>query len=171
MHIGCPMACDTRGFQVLSGNRSGVARVTLYVLMLPLKGPLGITDMIERSGLPLLIPVARPALFAQPRSVRVLPLVATVAVLRYGIVQAAAAVAVRTVQASVHAFEREPCFLGVIELCCLPGDGRMAVGALGPALTAMYIIGRVARHALRGCFLVTVSEVARETGDVLVLVP
>ena len=100
-----------------------------------------------------------------------MPLVATVAVLRYRVVQAAAAVTIRAVQASVHAFQRKPRLLGVIELCCLPGDGRVAVGALWPALASMNVIGCVARHALRGCFLVTVSEVACETGDVLVLVP
>jgi hypothetical protein len=59
----------------------------------------------------------------------------------------------------------------VIELRRLPGDGRVAVGALRPALAAMHVIGCVTRHALDGCFLVTVSEVAGETGDVLVLVP
>ena len=92
------------------------------------------------------------------------------AVLRHLIFEVPGAVAVLTVDTSVHALEREARLLGVIELGGLPTGGGVTVAAAGTALTTMYVIRRMAGHTLlRGAF-VSIAEVAAHAGDLCMLV-
>src|SRR5689334_17853166 len=100
----------------------------------------------------------------------ILTLVAAETVLRYFLLQIAAAMAVLTINPRVHAEQREPGLLRVIELCRLPTSGCMAVITFGPAPIAMNVIGRMTRYAPGGSVLVMLREMTTGAGYVDVTV-
>src|ERR1700739_4267947 len=92
------------------------------------------------------------------------------AVLRDLVLHVAGAMAVGAGDTIVHAFEREPGLLLVIELGGLPVLGHVAFAALQATLAVMDIVRLVAGDAVLRCVFVAVAEMAGGAGRLGVLV-
>jgi len=171
VHVTRAMTADAARFELLSGDDSGVTRMTGNFLVTSFERPLRIARVIEAGGEPLVLAVARAALLAESTRVRIFTAMAAVAVTGQRVFQPATFVAISAVEPRMSAFQREPRLLRVIKLRRLPARRRMTVIALRAALAAMHVIRGMAGRALLWRALVTVFEVTGEARDVLVLVP
>lgn len=170
MHITRAMTADAARLQVLCRRWSSVARVTRNFLVTPFELPPGIALMIEGSRQPFVIAVTAAALASEATGMRILSFMASLAITRQRIVQPAIAVAVRTIEPCVSAWQREARLPGVIELCALPSCRRMTIRALRAAFAAVHVIGGVTRDAsLRSC-MIAVAEMTGEASDFFVFV-
>lgn len=170
MHVRCTVTADAARFELLLGNVRSVARVTGHLLVSSFERPSAIARMIEYSRQPLLVAVARIALAAEATCMRVFGTMTALTIARQRVLQAAASMTIRAVDACVDTQQGEAGLLRVIELRSLPARGRMTVGALRAALVAMHVVGRMTGNALLRRVLVSIAEVAGEARDVFVLV-
>jgi len=168
MHVRCTVAAGAARFELLGGDDRRVTRVTVDFLVPPFERPFAIARVIEGSRQPLLFAMAVLALAAEAARVRVLAAVATLAISRHRILQAAAAMAIRAVDACVDAQQGEAGLLRMIELRSLPARGRVAVGAFRAALAAMHVVGRMTGNALLRRALVAIAEMTGEARNLLV---
>ena len=116
--------------------------------------------MVVVLDLPALVVVTVLAFLAEARRVRIVGLMAAVAVLRDLVLVVAAAVAGDAVDLIVHAEQFEFRFLEMVELRRLPFLGHVALAAVIAARSTMFIVGLMAAHAGLGRLLVPPSDVA-----------
>src|SRR5215510_8257921 len=141
-----------------------MAGVAVDSLVAPLERPLGVARVIERRWAPFLVAVALAALLAEAARMRVLATVAADALARQLVLQIAGAMTIAAVDGGMNSFEREACFLRVIELGLLPSGSGVTVGAFWTALAVVHVVGRVAGRTLLWRALVAVAEVALDAG-------
>ena len=168
MHVRCAVAADATRLELLRGDVRRMTRVTGDLLVPSFERPAAVARMIEYGGQPLLIAMARLALGAKAAGVRVFGAMAALTIARQRIVQAAAAMAIRTVDTCVDTQQGEAGLLRMIELRRLPARCRMAVGAFRAALAAMHVVGRMTGNALLRRALVAIAEMTGEARNLLV---
>jgi hypothetical protein len=138
--------------------------------VLPGERPGGVARVVEARRLPFLAAMADGAVLAEATRVRVLRLMAAVAIARQLVLQISRAVAIVAGDAIVHPFEREAGLLEVVELRGLPALGDVALAALGAALAVVHVVRLVAGDALLGRILVAIAEVTGGARRLRVLV-
>lgn len=133
VHVGAAMTADAIVTQLLSGDICGMAGVAidLRVGAEQLEMPVG--GVIETGLLPALAVMAARTLRAEPARVRILCLVATVAILGHRVLHASARMAARTIGACVFALEGKAGFACVVEFLRCPLHGGVTLAAVGAA--------------------------------------
>ena len=169
MRVGGTMAGDAVGAQFLLGRDRGVAGVAIELLVHADQRKLGARQVIIGHRLPDQIFMAIVALLPEAPGVRIVSLVAAVAVLGNLVLHVAAAVAADTINLRMTPEQRESGLLLVVELRCLPVAGGMALAAISTAIAAMDIVGGVATRAGFWGRLVLSTEVAPTAADRLVM--
>lgn len=162
MDIARAMAAQAIVWQLLRRHSSRVARMAINLCMPAGQLPMSVAGVVERGRLPLLVAVACAAVLTETRGMGILALMTAEAVLGHFVLEVPGAMAVLAVDMRVCAFECETGFLPVVELGGFPAGGGVAVAALRTPLRSVHIVGRVAGHALPGCVLVSVAEMAAD---------
>src|ERR1700722_16408678 len=147
--------------QLLGRDRSGVTGVAIDLGVRAHQRKFVLPGMVVVLHLPVIIVVAVLAFLAESRRVRIIGLMAAIAVLRNLVLVVAAAVAGDAGDLIVHAEQCVVRLLEMVELRGLPFLGHVALAAVIAARAAVLIVGLVAAEAgLRGVLVMT-SDVAR----------
>ena len=128
----------------------------------------GLRQVIVLDRPPDLAVVAITALGAEALRVRVIGLVATVAVLGNFVLVHAGAMAAKAVDLGVPAEQRKTSLLLMIELRRLPLSGGVALATIGTALTAVRIVRQMAADTALGPALVAAAQVTTPAAHALV---
>ena len=171
VHVAGTMAGDAARLEVLACHDAGMAGVAVDLFVPSFERPLGVARVIEGGRKPLLVAMARAALFAESPCVRIHALVATITGARQRIVQSSATMAVGAIEMRMCAFKRISSLFRVIEFRSLPAGRGMAVCTFRSALATMNVVRRVTGNALLWRVLVAIAEMTGETRYVFVLVP
>ena len=110
--------------------------------------------------LPDLVTVATVALQAEAPGVRIIRLVAAVAILGNLVFEFAAAMTPQAINLGVAAQQREVGFLFVVEFRGLPFRRRVALAAIITTLVIMCVVGSVAAYTALGRFFVMATQMA-----------
>src|ERR1700722_7869720 len=150
--------------QFLGCDRSGVTGVAIDLGVRADQREFVLPGMVVVLHLPVIIVVAVLAFLAESRRVRIIGLMAAIAVLRDLVLVIAAAVAGEAIDLIVHAEQCVVRLLEMVELRRFPFLGHVALAAVIAARAAVLIVGLVAAHAGLGRLLVVPSDVARIAG-------
>ena len=141
------MAPGTVLRQRLGSHDCCVTGVTVDLRVCTVQREFGLATVVVSDGMPFLIIVAIVALGAEPRGVRIVGSVATVAVLGNLILVVTATVAGQTIDVGVNAEERVAGFLEMVVLGSLPFLGDVAFATVGATRPAMLIVGGMTAQA------------------------
>ena len=157
------MASPAILWQFLLRNYRGMTGITVDLGVCSDEREARLFRVIVGHRLPFLVIVAVVALLTETPGVRIIGLVAAVAVLRDLVLVIATAVAGDAVNVRVYAEQRVTGLLQVVILRCLPLLGDVALTAVAAARATMLIIGGVAADAGLRCLLVMAAHVAGVT--------
>ena len=161
MRIFAAMAtCAILG-QFLRGHRCAVTSVAVDFCVSTDQREFGLRRMVIDRRPPALIVMAVGAGRAEARSMRIVGLVAAVAVLGDLVLVVPAAVTSQAVDLRVNAEQFIAGFLEMVVLRRLPFLGRMAFCAVRAARSAMLIIGRMTAIAARRGLSISAADVTR----------
>jgi hypothetical protein len=118
--------------------------------------------------MPDLVVMAVVALLAEAPGVRIIGLVAAVAVFRNLVLVVAAPVAAEAVDLGVAPEQRKAGLLLVIELGGLPLGRGVALAAVITTLFIVRIVGRMTADAALGCLFIVATKVTGAAADALV---
>jgi hypothetical protein len=168
VRTGGAMAAVAVGTELLRGRIRGMAYVAIEFGMYPHQREFCLRQVIVLDGLPNLVVVAIVTFGAKTPGVRIIGLVAAVAVLRNLVLVHATAMAAETVYFGVPTEQRKPGFLFMIELCGLPFSRGVALAAIAAPLAAVCVVRQVATNAGLGAALVLATQVTAPATQSLV---
>lgn len=163
MHIARFVARDALRTERVRVECDRVAGMTFQLGVLARKLPVSVANVIEVGRLPFRGTVTAGAIRPESSRMRILALMAAIALLGNRGLHIPGPVAVVAFQVRMFSRERESGFLRVIESGGLPSGRGMATRAFGSAFAPMHVIGRVARYARGRRFLVSIPEVTFAT--------
>jgi hypothetical protein len=116
MHVAGLVATDAIRAEFACAQRPGMTGVTLQLGMLTGKLPMSVARVIEVDRLPFRRAMAAGAVGPESSGVCILPLMATIALLRYSGLHVSRSMTVLALQVRMLALQCKSGFLGVIEL-------------------------------------------------------
>ena len=163
MRILTAMASTAVLWQCLPRNHRGMTGVAIDLGVRAEQRKVRFFRVIVGHRLPFLVVVAIIALLTESPGMRVIGLVAAVAVLRDLVLVVATAVAGYAVNVRVHTQQLVTGLFQVVKLRCLPLLGDMALTAVATARATMFIIGGVTADTGLRCLFVMAAYMAGVT--------